>query len=143
RAGRDALQAVARGDWQAAALAKRKELVNTELYLAALRAQQQRDKMVKHLKGLSKPAARTRIGKGGSEYLEQIDALLDRFEFARVPLKELDERQTLLAWYQAQLAAGFEPAIDPALFNEASRRNYQELTLDELTGVYDAARSIE
>jgi len=83
------------------------------------------------------------MGKAGGSYLEQIDAILDRYEFRRVPLSKIDRRQSLDQWIRDQEAQGMEPSIDARLLNESRLVNYRQASIDELRAVRDAVKNIE
>lgn len=143
KAAKQAFSAMAKGDYQLAADAKQKELLNHHLYLEAVKAREEADKILTYAKKFEKGTTREKMGKAGADYLEQIDALLDRYEFRRVPLSKLDRRASLIEWVNQQEAAGNEPSISPVLLNEARQVNYREVPMSELRAIYDAVRNIE
>lgn len=143
KAARQAFNAMAKGDYMLAADAKQKELLNHHLYLEANKAKEQADKILKYAAKFEKGTTREQMGKAGANYLEQIDALLDRYEFRRVPLSKIDRRASLAEWIAEQEAAGMEPSISAVLLNESRKVNYRQASVDELRAVYDAVRNIE
>lgn len=143
KASRDAMDAFLRGDFNAAFEAKQRELLNNELYRATVSAREQTDKVVDYMKRFTKTETRKRLGKAGEAYLGQIDSLMERFEFVRgVSLSAIDKRESLVKWVEEQRAQGIEPLIPEKVMNEAYRISYKEMTMDELNGIYDAARNI-
>lgn len=143
RAARKAFEAAAAGDNQTAFNEKQKQLVNFELYREAVRARDEADSIFKYAKRLSKKAAQQRIGKAGGGYLEQINHILETYEFRRVPLKQLDKRQGLREWLDEQAEQGLTPQVPEYVQQQAERVNYRELPMEELRGVRDALKSIE
>lgn len=76
KAGREALEAAARQDWEAARVARRMQLLNHQLYRAATDAQAEAVKQHKFLRRFVDGDRRAEIGKASEEMLAGIDALL-------------------------------------------------------------------
>lgn len=143
KASREAQEAFLKGDFKAAFDAKQRQLLNHELYRAANNARDSVEKSVNFMSRFQEKSTRQRIGKAGGSYLEQIDAIMDRFSFRKgVSLKSLDKQQSLLQWVQEQNDLGFTVDVPEKLLNEAVRTNYMEMTLDELNGVTDTVKNI-
>jgi hypothetical protein len=123
--------------------AKQRELLNLALYREALRAQEQVEATVDYMRSFDKKTKRQRIGKAGADYLDQIDALLDRFEFKRVSLKVLERRKSLASWIAEKERAGLPVNLPDDLVEEQRRTNYRELTVEALAGLRDGVRHIE
>jgi len=138
-----AFNAMAKGDYQSAADAKQKEILNHYMYLAAMKARERADKIAAHMRKLDKTSSRERIGKAGKTYLDQIDAIMDGYEFRRVPFKQLDRRASLQAFVAAEEAAGNPVNIPVSLLEDARQINYRSLNIDELEAIYEAVRNIE
>ncbi len=143
KAAREASNALVSGDFQLAADAKQRELLNHFMYLEATKAREEAESILKYAQRFEKGTTREQMGKAGDTYLEQIDAILDRYEFRRVPLSRIDRRQSLEQWITDQEAQGLEPAIDARLLNEARLVNYRQVSIDELRAVRDAVKNIE
>lgn len=144
KAARLAVDALLRGDVEAAFDEKQRELLNHELYRAASKAKEEIERVASDLGRFSKSATRESLGKAGGDYLEQIDGLLARFDFRKaVSLTSLDRRRSLREWYQEQVDAGLAPVIPEKLLDEAYRTHYKELTPAELRDLYHAVLSIE
>ena len=88
-------------------------------------------------------ARRSRIGKAGEDYLDQIDALLERFDFGRMTQKAVDRRASLLDWVASQQAQNIPVQLPAELLNEARRQNYQTLSVEQLRSVADGVAMIE
>jgi hypothetical protein len=142
KAARAAMEAVANGDYEQAFVEKQKQILNHYLYKAAKKAKEQADKDAGKMRDLGKSSAQKRLAKAGGEYLEQINSILERFEFKPVSLKKIDKRRSLEAWVLEREQDGDDIAIDPALFDEARTVNYKELTVEELNSVMEAVKHI-
>ncbi len=143
RAARLAFEAAAKGNEPAAFVQKLRELQNHELYRAAVAAKERSQKALDYAKRLANDSTRARIGMAGSDYLEQIDRLLERYEFKPVSLKALERRESLRQFVDKQLAAGLPHAVPDAIIDDARQVNYRELTVGELDAVHDALIAIE
>ena len=78
-----------------------------------------------------------------AEYADQIDALLDRFDLRDRSLRAIDRAKSLRQWYDEQVAQGLEPDIPDALLDEASRKSWKDMTVEEFRGLVDTVRQIE
>ena len=137
KAAKNADTAFRKDDVATAAGEKRNQLVNTYASRFANDALDEVEQSVAYLK---------RVGESKAidpEYRTQINALLERFDLRKVSGPEAARRQSLVQWMEAQREKGFEPAIDPALENEALRQPHQEMTLEEFRGLVDSIKNIE
>lgn len=137
RAAQAAEKALKGGNLTEAAVEKRNQLVNGYAGRAAHEAVDEVDKGVRYLRKFAGPTSLD------PEYAEQIHALLGRFDLRRITNREADRRATLAKWVEAQQALGFEPAIDEALLDEAARKPYREMTVEQFRGLVDTVRNIE
>lgn len=142
RAAQQAIERAARQDFDGAIEAKRKELLNLALYREAQRVIEDVTARVKFAKDLGRPATRSSIGLAGHNYLDQIDGVLDRFEFAKVSQKVLDRRASLVKFLEGIESQGLPADMPEQLVDEALRRNYQDLTVEELVGVTDGLKQL-
>jgi hypothetical protein len=142
REGKKAFEAMGKGDFTAAAEAKQKEMLNHFLYLEARKAREQSDKIAAYMRRFEKKETRQRIGKAGKVYLEQIDAILDSYEFRRLPNKTIDRRTSLNAFVANQEEAGEPVNIPVSVLEDARQINYRLLSVDELSAVNEAVRNI-
>ncbi|MHB1371810.1 MAG: hypothetical protein ACYCW7_16665, partial [Pseudomonadaceae bacterium] len=138
RAAKAAEKASRAGDLAAAAAEKRNQLVNVYATRAAHDAQDEVDAGLRYLKKFGK------ISKTlDPDYQDQIDILLERFDLKPVSNKALDRRASLAKWIEAQREAGLEPDIPPELENEAFRKSYKDMTVEEFRGLLDTVKQIE
>jgi hypothetical protein len=143
RASKQAFELMATGQDRAGAVrAKLQELINLALYREARDTLERVESMRRTMRGYRSTTARQRFGKAGADYLTQIDALLDRYELARVTQKELAGRVTLAAFVDAQQKADIPIEIPQTLLNEARRINYLDVPVGEFTDVYDAVEHL-
>ncbi|MGQ0595775.1 hypothetical protein [Aquabacterium sp.] len=139
RAARAAEKAMLAGKTEDALAEKRHQIINLQAAKATMNAQDEMDKTVKYLRKFDEKRP-----KGiDAEYMDQIDALLVRFDLAPASLKAIDKRKTLVEWVDSQREQGMEPDIPPELLNEALRKSYKDMTVEELRGLRDTVRQIE
>jgi conjugative element/phage-associated large polyvalent protein len=125
---------------QEKAVEKRNQLVNLHAARVATAAVEEIERKVRYLKKFDREGTRANLD---SEYLDQIDQLLERFDLKAVTQRELKRRAGLNEFIEAQREAGFEPTIDKQLLAEASRQHYSTLTLEEFRGLVEAIENIE
>jgi Large polyvalent protein associated domain 22 len=141
KAARAAQEALRKDDLATAAVQKRNQLVNNYATRAAYAARGEVDKSVEYLTKFDREGVRKNVDPA---YLDQIDGLLERFDLRKgTTLRELEKRKSLLEWVQSQEEQGLQPVIDPALIDEANRKSYKDMTLEELRGLTDAVKNIE
>lgn len=142
RAAKNAVDALLRGDVQLAFDEKLKEQFNHELYNAAISAREEIEGIARTLTRFGRKDVRERLGKAGGDYLTQIDGLLDRFDFrVSVTNKALDRREALRQFVAKPENAAID--IPEYLLNEANRKHYSELTIEELRGLHDTVKQLD
>ncbi|CAB4124847.1 hypothetical protein UFOVP61_41 [uncultured Caudovirales phage] len=137
RAGKAAEKAMAKGDTQAAILAKRDQLLQFYAGKTTAEAQTEIDKKVKYLKKL--------LGNDTLplEYKDQIDKMLERVDLKERTLRELDKRAKLADWLKSQEEMGLDPEIPDYLREDAQLTSYKDMTVEEFRGLYDTIKQIE
>lgn len=143
RAAKDAFEEATTNDFDAAFVSKQRQLLNHYLYREAVEARDAAESTLEYVKRFNKKATRQRIGKAGSDYLEQIDAIIDQYEFRRVSLRQISRRRSLQSWVEEQKADGVEPEIPQSVMEQSRTINYKEVSVEELQGIRDALTSIE
>lgn len=143
KAAREAVEAFLKGERELAFRAKERELLNHELYRAAVNAREEIDAGREFARRFSTRRVREMLGKAGQDYLEQADAIVDRFDFRLVALSAIDKRKSLIEFVEDQKKLGFNPVIPMRVMNEAYRQNFKELPLAEFQGVIDSLKNIE
>ncbi len=144
REAKAAQNAIANEDFRSAAFHRRRQLLSHYLYRESLNAQEETKKIIALTRRLQKKPARQRIGKAGGDFLDQIDALMERFNFkTNVSLKEIEKRKSLAQFISEQEAVGNEVIIDDKIKNEAMQIHYKELPMEQLRGISDTLKNIE
>lgn len=141
RAARSAEAAFKKGEIEQAAVEKRNQLIQSYAARAATDALTEVDKAVAYFKKFGGDGPRKALA---TDYLDQIDALLERFDLRTgQSLRAIDRRKSLLAWAESQRDQGFEPEIPAELLDEAQRKSYKDMTMEELRGLVDTVKQIE
>lgn len=143
KASKAAFESMAKEDFLSAMVEKNRELLNHYLYLESSSAKSEATKIRNHLDGLTKDKKRAEIGKAGHDYLDQIDAILEQYEFKKVSLTELGRRESLAAWVERQEEDGNAISIPQNLIDSSRKANWRQISIDDLRGIYDAVRNIE
>jgi hypothetical protein len=140
RLGKQVEQLVAARDFEGAATAKRQQLLNHFLYIEAKAAREEFSKARIYAQKFNKKSIGDKIA---GDYLEQIFGILEKFEFRQLSLKEIDKRKNLGEWIREQWAENNPVNLDNRVIQDAFRKNYRELTLEELRGVVESIKNLE
>lgn len=143
RAAREAERALRQGDTARAARFKRDQLINNAKARAAYAAEDEVDKIQRYLSKFNREGVRKNLR---GDFVDQIDQLLARFDLRKsTPLREIEERKTLREWVEAFVDehAAIMPEIDPRFLNDAFRKHYKDMTLEELRGLRDTVKQLE
>lgn len=140
KAAKRANKARKAGNIAEAAIEKRNELVNLFATKAATDSKEAVRKGLEYVKSLQKEARRKKID---IDYLDQIDQILEGYEFSRVSRRKLEQRENLQAWIAKQQDMGLEPDLPEEVVNRSLNVNFQTLTLEEFAGVIDSLKQIE
>lgn len=143
RASQAAGKALGKDDYVTALNAKQTELLSVALYREAVKAKEQATRIQRYAKRLLKPSAQKRLGLAGQEYLDQINELLERFDFTPVSNKEARKRQSLLKFVEQQEELGLPVNIPDDLLNTAFKTPWKDLTVEDLNGISDVLKHIE
>ena len=138
RAAKAAEKASKAGDIAQAATEKRNQLINTYATRAAYDARDEVESARRYLKKFDGDI------KGlDAEYAEQIASLLERFDLRQRSLKSIDKSASLAKWMESMRDQGLEPDVPEDLQNEAFRKSYKDMTVEELRGLVDTVKQIE
>lgn len=140
RAAKAADKAMRAKDLAIAAAEKRNQLVNNYATRAAYDAQEQVEKGLRYLRKFDSESVRKGLD---ADYTDQVDALLERFDLRKQSLKAIDKRAALAEWLTAQREQGLEPDVPLELQNEAFRKSYKDMTVEEFQGLVDTVKQIE
>lgn len=141
----EAFARVAKGDANALATAakhKEQQLLNHYLYMEARDLEKwvgyKREKMRQY----GKKAVRAKLDGG---YIEQIDTLLDQYDFRKRSPGQITGDESLTAFVQRMEAEGRigEVSIDDRVIANAKRVHYSRLSVSELQGLVDTIDNID
>ena len=141
KAGSEAYGKNLKGDYAGAAQARTRQLANYYLFREATQALKDVKTIETYLKRMATRKAQGKVGKGGEEYLAQIQGILERHGLA----DPAGEPRRPLADFLADFdEAGAGTMISPEILNELQGPvDYKKLNVTELKSLYDAVRSIE
>lgn len=140
RAAKAAEKASRAGKLAEAASEKRNQIINLYATRAAYDAQDEVAAGLRYLKKFDSATVRKGLD---ADYTDQIDALLERFDLAKISNKAVDRRAALVEWIQSQRDKGMEPDIPPELVDAAFRKSYKDMTVEEFRGLVDTVKQIE
>lgn len=148
RAGRDAERAfgkVARGNANALAVAlqaKEQQILNAALYDLSREAEREVSRAREKMQAYGKKSVRQKL-EGG--YIEQIDDLLDRYDFRKQSPGQVAKTERLREFVDRMEAEGREAElmIDPRMMDEARRVHYSRVSLDEFRGLVDTIANLD
>ena len=141
RENRNAERALAKGDRKAALEHKRSAVINYHFAKAAVKALEEVDKAVRYFNSFDRKGTQKTVAR---EQLDQIYALLEKYDLRKsVTKKEAERREALREWIAQQEKLGFAPNIDPRLIDQVERQPYKDTPMEELRGLKDSIRSIE
>ncbi|HEX6215289.1 MAG TPA: hypothetical protein VFZ38_10745 [Vicinamibacterales bacterium] len=140
RAARKAVEALIAKDYEAAAAAKRQELLAFYLWKVSTEAREEADKARDYLDAQTKTAARERLAKAGAEYVEATDDILSGYGFR----PRGDRPSGLRDWVARQDELGNETAVPEEVIRRTERPpvSYRDVSMSELRAVRDAVRNV-
>lgn len=137
KAARLAEQAMIKGDADEALRRKQEQMIAHALWMEARDAKEEIEAGRKRMDRLA--GVRT-IKSMDQDYLEKIHALLERFGIKSPSPRAVTE--SLRAWADTQIAAGIDIAIPENFLDEAWRKNYDKLTVEEFRGLSDSVKQL-
>lgn len=142
RAADEAMRASARGEYDVAAEAARKRLINHSLYAESVKIADEVERAERYVSRLNKKSTRDNLA---GDYLEAIDEIMARYDFRKVSGRQEARKGALLAYVERMKAEGRENelAIPDYIIADARRTPYKRLPVDELRGVIDSLKNIE
>lgn len=142
KAAKEAQKAFAKSDLEVAAANKRNQLVNLYAAKGARKAQDDIEKGLRYFKKFDRKKRKGRP-KIDADYRDQIDQLLERYDLKPITNKAADARVALRDWMDKQAEAGLEPDLPDYVINDARKRSFKELSVEEFRGLVDAIKQIE
>ncbi|QIB38120.1 hypothetical protein G3A56_09065 [Rhizobium oryzihabitans] len=121
---------------------KRRQLMNHMLYAESVKAAEEVEKAERFVSKLGKRSTRQNLA---GDYLEAIDELLERYDFRKLSVNAEQRRGSLLAYVDRMKAEGRENelSIPDSVVQDARRRPYKQLSVEELRGIVDTLKNIE
>lgn len=142
RAGKQAIEALTKGDLQAAFDANRSRVINQEFFKAATEALRKVSRGEDYAQSLQKKSKQEQIVKlAGAEYVTQIDSLLERFGL-RDSRELIAEHPALKEFVEDQKQYHVEINIVPQFLNEAYERPYKEMSLADFQDLVTSLKAI-
>lgn len=135
KSGREAMDAIVRGDRDAAFSAKQKQMLNNALVAEAKAAQ---DEVETALSRLSRVARRRTSPTIDQDYLERAQALLEQVDLRARSQVNINRQGQFEAWARAQEAEGIDVAVPPSFAATIGTTHWSRLPVDEFLGL-DAA----
>ena len=122
--------------------AKERQILNGFLYNESRAFEKELQRGREKMRGYSKKSVRAKL-EGG--YIEQIDALLERFDFRVRSQKQVQRSESLVQYADRMVEDGREGEmdIDSALLDESRRTHYTKLPVVELRGLFDTINNID
>lgn len=126
---------------EAAAEAKRRQLLNDHMYRIAREKSRRLEAARKRFGRMQKKTIRANIGP---DFMDVIDSILDQYSFHQVPIREVGRRASIRDLYQKMIDEnrGAELAIPLDVMARVEQVHYTELTVAELEGVVDAVDNV-
>jgi hypothetical protein len=146
KANQEAARLLEKGDKRGAMEAKRIQVFNYYMGMAATKAKDEALKIQDFTTRYRKKTTRERIQKVGGEFWTQIENVLERFDFRKTaPRTKPDASRTeIVGWTQSRMESnGDDIYVAPVVSDEGFKRNWKDLSIDDLRGVRDTLKSIE
>lgn len=141
RAADEAQRAAMSGKWKEAVGAKQKQLLSHYMAQEAIKVDRETSTAVNYLNRFT---GRKRPNNIDPEYLDQIEQLLEKFDMRKsITLKQSQRRASLAAWIEQQEAIGNVVTLPEGIRDDAFRKPYKEMNIDDLLTVRDAVKNIE
>ena len=100
---------------------KRNQILSGMAAREAYRAQDDVDKGLRYLKKFDSPTIRKRVN---GDYVDQIEALLEKIDLRKRSLKDIDRRKSFGAFVRSQIEKGVVPAMSDSLLPPGLRAAY-------------------
>jgi hypothetical protein len=135
KSGREAMDALIRGDRDAAFRAKQQQMLNNALVAEAKAAQ---DEVETALSRLSRLARRRTSPTIDQDYLERAQALLEQVDLRARSQVNINRQGQFESWARAQEAEGVDIAVPPSFAASIGTTHWSRLAVEEFLGL-DAA----
>lgn len=146
KAAQAAAVAVAAGDTEGARIAKQQQAVNFYLGMAATEAKSDTVKIVERTARYSKKAVRENIAKAGNGYIEQIDKILERFDFRKsATLASVDRvNENINLWMKNRIEQDGDALVLTAeILDTGYVTHWKNVPYDALKGIDASLKNME
>lgn len=142
QASRRAQEAFAAGRLEEAYQAKQQEALNHYLFVEASRLEKLVARKREQMRNYDRADVRKKVGP---REMEQIDAILQDYEFRQRSQRAIDRGLSLRQYIEQMTQEGREAElmIDADLMDEVRRQHYSRLTVDDLMTVFDAVDNLD
>lgn len=141
KAAGEAQDAIRKGDWRAAFAAKQRQLLSHYMAQESLQVAKDVESAVRYLNRFT---GRKRPGSVAPDYLDQIEQLLEKFDLRKsVSLTQAQKRTSLAGWIEQQEAMGNIVTLPDSVRNDAFRKPYKQMNVEDFLTVRDAVKNIE
>ena len=138
----------------AAMQAKEQQILNGFLYREARDFETLLNRGRDRMQSYSKATVRAKVGLSSVDpvtgdivagHIEQIDALLDRFDFRSRSKKQIENNEALRSYIDRMIAdgRGDELSIDQKFVDGSLRTHYSRLSVNDLNGLFDTIANID
>lgn len=136
-----------KGDFEKAFEAKQRELLNFEMFREAQKAQAAIDKGMDFQASFDKQSIRDRLAqasRGGGEWLDQIDAFRERFDFRKsVSMEDAMNRKSLIEFMADQDRAGNPLDLPTEIANPDYRPSWKSMSVDQLNDLFGTLKQMK
>ena len=121
---------------------KEQQLLNQHLYMESRDLEAEVKRGREKMRAYDKAKVREKLA---GDYIEQIDGLLQDYEFRVTSQKQIERNSSLAEYVDRMIADGREAelAIDQRLIDSAGKTHYSRLSVDELRGLFDTVANID
>lgn len=138
--GDKALIALNKGNKKAALAYKQQQLKQFYLYKEALRQADYVKKAINRLKEIGKQEVNASVNQ---QHQDAARAILARYNLAAIQTQQQKERfENIGRWIDEQRAAGYDIDIPDSFLQAINRRDWQEMTVDELGILFEGIKNI-
>lgn len=134
-----AAQAAGGNDLEEAVRQTRNQLLNVHAAKEAHAAVEEHNDKRTYLNRFLKANTRKDIDPA---FLDQIDAILERYELKPISDKEADRRKSLGEWVNQMQEEGFDPVLDPETMAAIGRKAWRDLTVGEMRSIVEGVKNI-
>lgn len=142
KAAAESAKAAAKGDMTTAAIKKRQQMMAAAMERASLRAEDRIETIRKKLLPFTKNDRRAKLGKAGDLYLDAIDEILEGIQLKNMSATSVMKLDRLQKLVEEADAKGEPLQLPDKLRAMLGKKNFADMTLEELEGVHDTVMNI-